>query len=352
MTIYLNGFKCPKAKKNRRRFVGEMEQGQRGINKMKALKFNSTGSLSELRVVEAERPVPDIGEVLVQIKAAAINPSDVKNVLGKMEPTKTPRIPGRDYAGIVVSDSVWKGKSVFGTGGLLGFTKDGSHAEYITIPETALVELPSNISFSTATAMSLGYLTAWQSLVVVGKLKANEKVLITGAAGAVGNAAIRIAHSLSAEVIGTYLPSNQIPEDLKNVVQWVNLETEKLPDKIYELTNNKGVNLVMDVIGGKLFESCIDCLAERGRQVSIATTDPTVSFNLLDFYHKEGQLFGVDTLKLSYQEAAHILKALLPGMEKGIFVPQEIDEVSIEDAPEAYEAINNRTAKRKQVIIF
>lgn len=319
---------------------------------MKALKFNKTGSLSELKVIEEDKPVPQKGEVLVQVKAAAINPSDVKSVLGKMQPTKTPRIPGRDYAGIVVSDSAWKGKSVFGTGGLLGFTKDGSHAEYITVPETALVEIPPGISFSSATAMSLGYLTAWQSLVVVGKLKPKEKVLIIGAAGAVGSAAVRIAHYLSAEVMGTCLPSNEIPQDLKAIVKWINLETEKLPNKISELTNNKGVNLVMDVIGGKLFELCIDCLAQQGRQVSIATTEAMVSFNLLDFYHKEAHLMGVDTLKLSSEDAADILKALLPGMEKKIFIPQETDEISLEEAPKAYEAINNRTAKHKLVIVF
>jgi NADPH:quinone reductase-like Zn-dependent oxidoreductase len=319
---------------------------------MKALQFNNMGSLTELKIVEAEKPIPKNGEVLVQVKAAAINPSDVKNVLGKMEYTTTPRIPGRDYAGIVVSDSIWKGKSVFGTGGLLGFTQDGTHAEYITVPEAALVELPSNVSFSAATAMSLAYLVAWQSLVVAGKLKAKEKVLITGAAGAAGSAAVRIARYLNAEVIGTYLPSNEIPEDLKDVVQWVNLESETLPDKVRKITDNKGVNLVMDVIGGKLFDPCIACLAEQGRQISIATSEPMVSFNLLDFYHKEAHLIGVDTLKLSGEAAASVMKSLLPGMEKGIFVPQTIDEMPIEEAPKAYEAMNNGKSKHKQVIIF
>ena len=90
---------------------------------MKALKFNQTGSLEQLKAVEVADPTPQTGEVIVRVRAAAINPSDVKNVLGKIQGTTLPGIPGRDFAGIVISDSKWKGKSVFGTGGTLDLLK-------------------------------------------------------------------------------------------------------------------------------------------------------------------------------------------------------------------------------------
>jgi NADPH:quinone reductase len=291
---------------------------------MKALKFNQTGSLDQLKMVDVPDPIPAAGEVLVRVQAAAINPSDIKNVLGKMQETKPPRIPGRDFAGIVVSDSKWKGKSVFGTGGLLGFSKDGTHAELVAVSENTLVELPHNISFAKATAMGLSYVAAWQSVVVVGKLKSKETILITGAAGAVGGAALRIAISLGAKVFGTYVSSNNLPNDLLEQVTWINLDKEKLPDKILELTNNRGVDLVFDVIGGKLFEPCLKCLALHGRQIAIASSDPIVSFNLIDFYH----------------------------IEKGFFVSQEIDEIPLSEAINAYEEINSRKAKNKKVIVF
>src|ERR1700692_3657038 len=106
---------------------------------MKALRFEKAGSLGELKVVDVPRPVPQANEVLVQVKAAAINPSDVKNVLGKMHETSAPRVPGRDFAGIVVEGrSDWLNKQVFGSGGNLGFGRDGTHAEFVTVPLTAI----------------------------------------------------------------------------------------------------------------------------------------------------------------------------------------------------------------------
>ena len=102
---------------------------------VRGLLFRNTGSLDNLKVAELPLPVPKAGEVLVQVLAAAINPSDVKNVLGKMAETKPPRVPGRDFAGrVVTGDSHWEGKSVFGTGGNLGFSRDGSHAEFVAVP--------------------------------------------------------------------------------------------------------------------------------------------------------------------------------------------------------------------------
>jgi NADPH:quinone reductase len=319
---------------------------------MKALKFNQTGSLKELKVVSVEDPIPQSGEVIVRVLAAAINPSDIKNVLGRMKETKIPRIPGRDFAGIVISDSKWKGKSVFGTGGPLGFSKDGTHAEFVAVPESALVELPKKLSFSSATAMSLSYLTAWQAIVVTGQLKAQETVLITGASGAVGGAAVRIAKYLGANVIGT-VSSNQSTPNLSGSIQLIFLNQEKLGDAINKLTHGHGVDLILDVVGGPLFEPCLECLSKNGRQVTIACTgDPRVSFNLVDFYHKQARLLGVDTLKLSIEECANILKALVSGMENGLFIPQAIDEISLIDAPQAYEEIQNGKTKNKKVIVF
>ena len=132
-------------------------------------------------------PVPKAGEVLVQVLAAAINPSDVKNVLGKMAETKPPRVPGRDFAGRVVSgDSRWEGKSVFGTGGDLGFGRDGSHAEFVAVPVEGLVAMPPEFSYEQAAAIGVEYLTAYAALVRTGAVQRGETVLVTGTTGAVG----------------------------------------------------------------------------------------------------------------------------------------------------------------------
>jgi NADPH2:quinone reductase len=110
---------------------------------MRALKFDQAGSLDDLHMEEVPLPTPAAGEVLVEIKAAAINPSDIKNVQGEMHETTVPRIPGRDFAGMIMKGpDQLLGQSVFGSGGNLGFGRDGSHAEYLTIPATAVLPLP------------------------------------------------------------------------------------------------------------------------------------------------------------------------------------------------------------------
>ena len=102
---------------------------------MRALRFNSFGPPSKLAIVEVVRPAPRFGEVLVQVQAAGINPSDVKNVAGRFKQTGLPRTPGRDFAGVVVDGpSTVEGVEVWGTGAELGFTRDGTHAEFVRVP--------------------------------------------------------------------------------------------------------------------------------------------------------------------------------------------------------------------------
>lgn len=118
---------------------------------MKALRFDRTGSLDALRVVEMETPVPGEDEALVRVRGAGMNPSDVKNVLGRLHETAVLRTPGRDFSGVVeIGPEEWNGREVWGTGSELGFTHDGSHAEYILVPVSGLTLKPISLSFPLA----------------------------------------------------------------------------------------------------------------------------------------------------------------------------------------------------------
>src|SRR5215471_9799028 len=113
---------------------------------MLALRFDKTGSLDALRISDIPKPAPGPDEVLVEVTAAAVNPSDIKNVLGGMHETTVPRTPGRDFAGTVVAGPPQLvGQSVFGSGGDLGFRRDGSHAEFVAVPEVSAVRKPGNL---------------------------------------------------------------------------------------------------------------------------------------------------------------------------------------------------------------
>ena len=137
------------------------------------------------------------------------------------------------------------------------------------------------------------------------------------------------------------------------MVEWIDLESRPLPESVQELTEGKGADLILDTVGGPLFEACLGSLAQRGRQIAIASAgNPHVSFNLVDFYHKEACLLGVDTLKLSPGEAAEILQALLPGFKEGIFSPPAVETVSLDDALSAYRAVIEGSSGKKFVIRF
>lgn len=322
---------------------------------MRALYFDKAGSLDDLRVQDLPVPSPGEGEVLVRVVAAAINPSDVKIVLGEIPMVSVPRVPGRDFVG-EVSDRPpeWQHRMVFGTGGDLGVGRDGSHAEYMTVPAQGLVELPPSLSHVDATACSLGYLTAEAALRRLPDDRHGTTLLVTGATGTVGSAAARIAASQGARVFGTAKSQKDLADrsDLPDI-EWIDLSAAPLSDSVRQLTGDRGVETIVDAVGGPLFEQCLASLAQRGRQACLTSVgDPRVTFNLVDFYHREATLTGIDTLRLSFREAAEAMRSFLTGLQQGLFTPPPAGEITLDDAPDAYRAIEAGTAAKKLVIKF
>jgi NADPH:quinone reductase len=319
---------------------------------IRALRFDKTGSLDNLTLRDIPLPAPGPGELLVQVKAAAVNPSDVKNVLGKMHETTVPRTPGRDYAGIIVGGEL-AGKAVFGSGGNLGFGRDGSHAEYLTVPAHGVITLPGNLSFEQAAGIGVAYLTAWAALVNAARILPGETALILGTTGAVGSAAARIAHRLGARVIGTVRKASNIlaPGDLP-VDQWIDLETTDLATGVRSFTDGRGADVVFDLVGGPMFEKCLGALARGGRQVAISSSpEPRVSFNLVDFYHNESRLIGVDSLKINFEESGEILRQISLGIEAGAFPPPQVETFPLEEGPHVYRLLAESKIKAKPVLV-
>ncbi|MGA9308708.1 MAG: zinc-binding alcohol dehydrogenase family protein [Candidatus Sulfotelmatobacter sp.] len=317
-------------------------------NRMKALRFAEFGPPPVLRIEEVPIPQPGDGEALVRVNAAAINPSDIGNVAGHFKKTTLPRTPGRDFAGVVVkgkheSDEVW------GSSPTLGIVDDGSHAEYVVVPEETLSLKPKSLSMAQAAAIGVPYITAWASVVNAAQIKAGEIILIVGAAGAVGQAATQIANWKKTRVIGAGITSDPIP----GAESVVNTKSEDLHARVMELTAGKGVNAVFNTVGGPLFEPALQSLAFGGRQVVIASPgNPRVSFNLVDFYHNFSQLFGVDSYGLTTRQIAEIANELGPGFETGALTPPQIEIVPFEKAVDAYTRVAAGQANAKQVLTF
>jgi NADPH2:quinone reductase len=316
---------------------------------MKAITFSRFGSPDVLEAANVPDPVPGDGEARVRVEAASINPSDVMIVAGAMSQTTLPRIPGRDFAGVVdAGPEDWIGAEVWGSGNA-GFTRDGSHAQYIVVPVTSLRRKPKNLSFDQAASVGVNYLAAWRGLVDAAALKRGETLAIIGAAGGVGGAAAQIARLLGASrIIGVDLAA---PDPASPSARATDVFIEGVPDvvsAVREALGGSGADIVYDAVGGVMFRAALACLARGGRLVEIsATGQREVTFNLADFYHNEGRIFGVDTLKQDLTDAGGVLESLRLGFENGDYQPPFVAETfTLSDAAAAYEAVAKGQAGR------
>jgi NADPH:quinone reductase-like Zn-dependent oxidoreductase len=257
-------------------------------------------------------------------------------------------VPGRDYAGVVVGGDAEKGTEVWGSGAGFGAARDGAHAEYIVVPADSIAPKPPQLSMEQAAAIGVPYLAAWMALVTDGNIQAGETVLIVGVSGAVGRAATQIAHWKKARVIGASTHS----ENSSKADDVINTTTDDLARKARALTSGKGVDLVLDAVGGPMFEPSLKSLRQGGRQMAISSTkDRRVSFDLVDFYHNSSRLIGVDTMKLTGPEIAKLMNDLRVGFQEGHLEPPAITTWPFARAVEAYHAVEKGGAPTKHILI-
>jgi NADPH:quinone reductase-like Zn-dependent oxidoreductase len=308
---------------------------------LRAIRFKSFGDPSVLELAEVAAPAIAETMALVRVMATSVNPSDVKNVAGAMKQTTLPRIPGRDFAGVVeAGPPEWIGAQVWGTGGDTGFSRDGTHAEMIAVPVASLRRKPDNLSFDQAASVGVNYMAAWCGLEAAG-LRAGETVLLIGAGGGVGGAAAQIARRLGARVIGADRHAPHPDAPIRGIAEKLILGTENLPVEVRMATGGNGTDVVFDLVGGVMFRSAVNSLALRGRLVEIAATGQReVSFDLADFYHNESRLYGVDTLKRDLTASAEVLEVLTPGFVTEDYRAAPISQIcGLGQAQEAYRKV-------------
>jgi NADPH2:quinone reductase len=316
---------------------------------MKATIFSRFGKPDVLTVIDVPDRMPGRGEARIRVEAASINPSDVKNVEGAMSQTTLPRIPGRDFAGVVeAGPDGWIGVEVWGTGNA-GFTIDGSHAQSIIVPVTSLRRKPETLTFDQAASVGVIYLAAQQGLVSAGALRGGETLAIIGAGGGVGTAVAQIARRMKAgKIVGV---DRSAPDPDSVMAHATDAFVAGVPDTaaaVRDALGGRGADVVFDAVGGVMFRTALACLAPRGRLIEISSTGQReVTFDLVDFYHNEKRIFGVDTLKLDLIAAADILEALRPGFEAGDYLPPSIAGIhQLSDVAAAYQAVADGQAGR------
>lgn len=310
---------------------------------MQVIEFSQFGNPSQLHLVKRPDLRATESTAIVQVIAASVNPSDAKNLAGRMHQTTLPRVPGRDYSGVVVDGPAeWIGKEVWGTGGDAGFTRDGSHAEFIAVPRTSLVLKPERLTHEQAGSAGVIFVTAWCAVSECANLQAGETIAIIGSRGGVGRAAAQIAKHLGARVIGLNRIQD-VASDPETPVEDLILGSldPSLPEILRSMNDGKGADVVLNAAGGGMFEIGLKLLAHRGRQIEITSpTERTASFDLVDFYHNESRLIGLDTLKRDLDTSARILEKLSDGFAAGAYRPHAIGDIyPLREARRAYERV-------------
>jgi NADPH:quinone reductase-like Zn-dependent oxidoreductase len=342
-------FRRPQVKKQRKDLIMPTNTQHSNSNEqqqMDAVVIQASGPPAQsLAYRSVPMPVPGPGEVLVEAHAAAVNPLDVANAAGLLG-TPLPMIPGVDFAGIVVSDGDHAGQEVWGSGPALGMKRPGTHARFVTLPETWLSRKPERLTMTEAAAVGRSYLTAWQTVINAMELMPGETILITGGAGMVGQAATAIARWRGAEPI---VADRRRPDGVEH---FIDTSSSDIREAVLELTGGRGADLALDTVGGALFEPALRSLRFDGRMIGIfSAPEPRIDFPLAEIYNRQLHLTGLASVFLDGTHVARIFDQLRALFDRGLLAPPAVKAWPLENSVEAYQTVLDGSAGIKQVLL-
>jgi len=313
---------------------------------VQAITVEQFGDANTLKLREIPKPLPKIGEVLVKVEAAGINPLDVQTRRGDysdyvsqplqlgVEVSGTVEALGDGVDGISVGDEVYYSTRVL--------ENEGGYAEYHTERAELIAKKPNSLSFAEAAAMPIAASTAWECLIERGRLKAGEQVLILGGSGGVGLYAIQIAHLSGAQISVTCREeANELVReygadftiDYRNSDAWDELKEKQAG----------GFDVILDLVGGDSIEKSLSLLASGGRVVSIV--DQSISQNLYSGWDVNAEIHFV-----FLTPSADRLNRLTSLVDRGLLKPQLERTLPLKDAAQAHELIESGGRSGKIVL--
>ena len=340
---------------------------------MKAIRIHEHGGLDQLKLDEVKTPKPQTNEVLIRVKACALNHLDIwvrEGMPGVKIPL--PHTPGCDVAGIIeaVGPGVvyQKGDEVIlspGTScgvcwactsghenlcrhyGVIGETSNGGYAQYLCVSQDNVLPKPKNLSFEEAAAMPLVFLTAWHMLVHHGKLAPGHWVLIHAAGSGIGSAAIQIGKLFNAQMIATAGSQEKLnrARDL-GAQHLINYQKEDFLKRVREITQKRGVDIVFEHTGKSTFEASYKSLCRGGCLITCgATTGWNVSIDLRYVFSKHLKILG------STMGTKSELMEVMAWAEKGVFKPVIDRTFPLHEAAKAQDYLNSRRHFGKVLLI-
>jgi NADPH:quinone reductase len=318
---------------------------------MKAIVVRSFGAPDVMKLEDLPDPEPGPGQVLIRVRAAGVNPVDAYIRAGTYARKPTlPYTPGADVGGVV--EAVGTGVARLITGArVYAHSVPGAYAELVACDEPQVYPLPDRVSFQQGAALGVPYATAWRALLIKAKARAGETVLVHGASGGVGAGAVQIARAHGLRVIATAGTPEGIALVRNHGAHHVlnHRETDYL-QQVMPLTNNKGVDVVLEMLANVNLDRDLDVLAMHGRVVIIGSRG-RVEIDPRKTMPRDGMILGMTLFNTTREEFHEIHSGLIAGLENGTLNPVIGKEFPLADAAKAHAAVMEGGAFGKIVLV-
>jgi NADPH:quinone reductase-like Zn-dependent oxidoreductase len=340
---------------------------------VKAVRFHEYGNVDTLRLEEVPEPMPGPGQVKVKVGACALNHLDVDLREGTSRwPLELPHIPGLELAGEIVevgpgvSDRWGVGDRVapylMGTDpndifartgrenlsptGFIGFTMPGAYADFVCIPERHLVRTPEGMSDVEAAAFQIAFGTAYHMLFTRGRLRPGETVMVNSVGSGIGSAAVQLARHAGAVVIGNASTDEKLERARElGMHEGINHATHDVAEEVRRITGGRGVDLVFEHVGGKLFQAGLDSLVKDGRLVTCgAHSGEVVPLDIIRLFRNQTTIIG------SFVYTSAELEACLRLWQRGVLKPVVHSTFPLEQTADAFRLMEARGHFGKIVI--
>ena len=319
---------------------------------MKAIRVSEFGGPEKLVLQDVPDPKPGAGQVVVKIHAAGVNPVEayIRTGTYAMKPN-LPYTPGADGAGTVLSvgegvTKYAKGDRVYCAGSLTG-----TYAEQALCNESQAHPLPKNVSFAQGAAMGVPYGTAYRALFHKAHVMPAETVLIHGASGGVGSAAMQLARAHGISVIGTAGTDDGrkfVKEQGADHV--LDHHAADFSDQLMKLTGGSGVNAIIEMLANKNLAKDLTLLSKGGRVVVVGNRG-TIEINPRDAMGRDASIHGMTLFNATERDLAQIHAALVAGLENGTLRPAIAQEIALKDASRAHEEVLKPTGATGKIVL-
>ncbi|HUK43203.1 MAG TPA: NADPH:quinone reductase [Candidatus Bathyarchaeia archaeon] len=320
---------------------------------MKAIRVHEFGGPEVLKLEEVPDPQPGPGQVVVRVHAVGVNPVEAYIRTGTYAAKPNlPYTPGADGAGVVIKlgpevKRLKAGDRVFFTA-----TRTGAYAEQALCDEAKVHPLPKDVSFEQGAAMGVPYGTAYRGLFQRADAKPAETVLVHGASGGVGTAAVQLALAAGMTVIGTAgSDEGMMLAKQQGAHHVLNHSSAGYLDELKKLTDGRGVDVIVELLANKNLANDLNVLAKKGR-VAVIGNRGTIEINPRDAMMREADIRGVTLVNTSEQEYREMYAALAAGLENGTLKPVIGQKIPLAEARRAHEEIMKPSGAHGKMVLI